>query len=306
MIVVFGSINLDLVTRVPRIPGPGETVKGPGYALIPGGKGANQALAAALAGARVTLVGAKGRDLFADLVLEHLTNASVDCSHVRSLDAPTGAAFISVDANGHNAITVASGANGEADADWLEALSFGPGDTLLLQGELPPGATLAAARHGREKGARVILNTAPSENISADLIEAVDIVVMNEGEAFDVAEAFGWDPQKPEDVAERIDTVLGRTGIVTLGGQGAIGWSGGVRRAVPAPAIEVVDTTGAGDTFCGFLAAALERSAGLGAAMHKAVIAGSLTCMRAGAQISFPNAAEVAAFAEKEQSSEDR
>jgi len=296
VILVFGSINVDLSTRAPSIPLAGETVKGTGYTLSPGGKGANQALAAARAGGRVALVGAVGDDAFAKPALALLREGRVDVSGVVRVAAPTGAAFITLDPAGRNAITVASGANGLASAAWLGDAALGEGDTLLVQRELPDAETLAAMRLAKARGARVILNAAPSEGVEADLIEAADIVVMNEHEAFDVAEALGASIERPEEAARRIDADLGRTAIVTLGEQGAAGWSGGGRRAAPAPVVEVVDTTGAGDAFCGALAAALERGWGLGLAMQFAVAAGSLACLRPGAQASIPHGAEIEAL----------
>ncbi len=287
MIVVFGSVNVDFVTRVPRIPRPGETILGPGYDVIPGGKGANQALAARRAGAAVVMAGAVGRDPFADIGLSMLLQDGVDCSRVARVEAPTGAAFISVDEAGENAIVVAAGANAAASADALEGLALSPRDTLLLQREVPEDQAGRAARLARAAGARIMLNAAPAGPVSPDLLALLDILVVNEHEASVVGGALGL-AGDPEAIAQGIDARHGVSTVVTLGAAGAIGWTGGVRRAVPAMAVSVVDTTAAGDTFCGAFAAALDGGFGFTLALARAAAAGSLACTRAGAQPSIP------------------
>lgn len=298
MIVVFGSINLDLVTHVDAIPRPGETVLGPGYAKIPGGKGANQALAARRAGARVALVGAAGRDDFADAALALLAADGVDLTGVARVDAPTGAAFIAVDAKGENAIVVASGANAFARADALEAMTLGPGDTLLLQRETPEAENLAAARRAKAAGARVILNLAPAGALPDAWFEVLDALILNEHEAAALGAGMGVG-SAPDAVARAIDARRGVACVVTLGGEGAIAWTGGVRREAPAPAIEVVDTTGAGDAFVGAFAAALDHGLHIGGALLRGVAAGGLACTTAGAQTSLPRGEEIEALALK-------
>ncbi|MDJ1157656.1 ribokinase [Chelatococcus sp. SYSU_G07232] len=295
MIVVFGSLNADLVTRVPRIPGPGETVLGPAYAVHPGGKGANQALAAARAGARVAMVGAVGHDGLAEAALSLLVAEGVDISGVARVDTPTGAAFISVDDRGENAIVVAAGANGAAKAAQLENLAFGEGDLLLLQREVPEAECLAAAEAAKARGTRVMLNLAPAGAPDPALLALLDILVMNEHEAALLAEALALDSEDPLAVAKHMDEERGIATIVTLGAQGVVGWTRGVRRAGPALPVAVVDTTAAGDAFCGAFAAALDRGFGFGGALHRGVAAGGLACTRAGAQPSLPRAAEIEA-----------
>ena len=287
MIVVFGSINVDFVTRVARIPRPGETSLGPGYAVIPGGKGANQALAARRAGAPVILAGAVGRDPFAEIGLSMLLKDGVDCTRVLRSDAPTGAAFISVDDAGENAIVVAAGANAAASADSLAGLSFTDRDTLLLQREVPEAEAARAARLAKAGGARVILNAAPAGAVAADLLDALDVLVVNEHEAGVVGGALGF-TGAPEHIARLIDERFGVATVVTLGSEGAVGWTGGVRRSVPATPVKVVDTTAAGDTFCGAFAAALDGGYGFTLALARAAAAGSLACTVAGAQPSIP------------------
>jgi ribokinase len=287
MIVVFGSVNVDFVTRVARIPRPGETVLGPGYAVIPGGKGANQALAARRAGAEVVLVGAVGRDPFAEIGLSLLMADGVDCSHVARVEAPTGAAFISVSDDAENAIVVAAGANAAVTAAQLGGVTLSSGDTLLLQREVPQGEAVAAARLAKAAGARVILNAAPAGALPQDLLPHLDILIVNEHEAEIVGAALGHSGE-PDAIARAIDAEQGIATIVTLGGDGAVGWTGGICRRAPALKVEPVDTTAAGDSFCGAFAAALDQGLGFTTALARGTAAGSLACTVAGAQPSIP------------------
>jgi ribokinase len=297
MIVVFGSINLDLVTRVEKIPGPGETTLGGDYATSPGGKGANQALAARRAGAKVAMVGATGRDAFAAEALALLKADGVDLSATREVAAPTGAAFIAVDPHGENAIVVASGANRHAKAAQLEAVSIGAGDILVLQQETPPSEVEAAALHAKAKGARVVLNLAPAGPPSETLLMAADFLIVNEHEALTLAKALKARTRTPEEAVAHVERALGVASIVTLGAAGAVGYSKSGRFAAPAPRVAVVDTTGAGDAFVGAFAAALERGLSFEAAMERGLAAGSLACAKPGAQPSLPYEAEIEAMA---------
>ncbi|MBV9219374.1 MAG: ribokinase [Methylobacteriaceae bacterium] len=293
MIVVFGSINIDLVTRVARIPAPGETVLGPSYEVIPGGKGANQALAARRAGASVALVGAVGRDGFAETALALQRAEGVDVSGVASAAAPTGAAFIAVDAGGQNAIVVAAGANAQARASQFEALAFGEGDILLLQREIPDSEAEAAAHAAKGRGGRVILNLAPSGAIPESYLHALDVLVMNEHEAAAIGTSLGLAASSPDLIAAGIAERFGLAAIVTLGAEGAIGFAAGVRSAVPALPVTVVDTTAAGDAFVGAFAAGLDRGLGFAEALARGVAAGSFACTKPGAQPSLPYAADI-------------
>ncbi len=288
MIVVFGSINIDLVTRAERIPGPGETVLGSDYVAIPGGKGANQALAARRAGARVALVGAYGQDDFAEPALALLKADGVELSHSRAAPKPTGAAFIVVDAAGENAIVVASGANASAAASQLQALSFGPGDLILLQREVPIPEVEAAAAFARRRGARTMLNAAPAGALSTALADALDFLCVNEHEAAIVGASLGVSAADPIEIAEAIQRRRGLATIVTLGPAGAVGFHRGERFSAPAPKVEVVDTTAAGDSFVGAFAAALDRGLDFAEAMKRGLAAGSLACTKPGAQPSMP------------------
>ncbi|MGL4975556.1 MAG: PfkB family carbohydrate kinase, partial [Bosea sp. (in: a-proteobacteria)] len=177
MIVVFGSINLDLVTPVARLPASGETVLGQAYAVHPGGKGANQALAARRAGADVSMVGAVGDDSFAEPALFLLREGGVDLARVAHVQAPTGAAFITVDGQGANQIVVASGANAQVRAAMLDGLTFASRDILLLQREVPEVECIVAARLAKAAGARVLLNLAPSGPLDPALLALLDMLV---------------------------------------------------------------------------------------------------------------------------------
>lgn len=288
MIVVFGSLNLDLVTPVERLPGPGETVLGPGYALHPGGKGANQALAARRAGSTVVLVGAVGRDAFADLAVDLLAADGVDLTHLARVAAPTGAAFIAVDAQGQNQIVVAAGANAQASADAVAAMALGEDDLLLLQREVPEPECVRAAQAMRAAGGRVILNLAPAGVPAQELLGLTDILIANEHEAALLSQGLGWEESEPDAIAQRLDAERGIACIVTLGADGAVGWYGGVRRRLAAPEVAVVDTVAAGDSFVGAFAAALQAGFGFSGALQRGLAAGSLACTVAGAQPSVP------------------
>lgn len=295
MITVFGSTNLDQVGTVTRLPRPGETVAGGTFSMAPGGKGANQALAARRAGAEVRHVSAVGDDAFADMALALLRDGGVDLSDMRKAEAATGIAMIFVDAEGENVIAILPGANGTVspeDADkGLAALT--PGDIVLLQQEVPQAATRRALEIARQKGARSVLNTAPFLPDTAELAPLADIIVANETE-------FSLLTGRP--IAELDDAMAdwvkttGRTIVVTLGADGARAQTPEGAISVAAHPVKPVDTVGAGDTFCGYLAASLEAGMDLEKAMRRAAIAGSLACLNPGAQPAIPLARDVDAL----------
>ena len=300
MIVVFGSINIDLVTHAPRIPGPGETVMGGDYVASPGGKGANQALAARRAGAKVAMAGAYGRDGFARQALALLKAARVDLKASRAVDAATGAAFIVVDDKGENAIVVAAGANAQAQASQLNSLLVKAGDTLLLQREVPDQENEAAARAAKRSDMRVMLNLAPAGAPSRELMATLDAICVNEHEALELARSLAIASADPDAISAEVHRQFGCMAICTLGPAGAIGYDKGRRFSAPAPKVEVIDTTGAGDTFVGAFAAALDQGKGFEAAMRRGLCAGSLACTKRGAQPSMPGVAEIDALMARE------
>lgn len=295
MITVIGSINLDLIAAVERLPAPGETVPGSRFQTAAGGKGANQALAARRAGSAVRMVGAVGRDSFAPQALELLTEGGVELSLVAESSEPTGTALILVDANGENMIAVVPGANGTVDRARLAELSFVAGDHVLLQQEIPLDTVDAALTAVREAGGVSILNIAPFRTETVGFAGRADYLVANETE-FDLYAAAT--KLKGADRQERMRSFVTATGnsvIVTLGSDGVHAASPFGFLMVTALDIEPVDTVGAGDTFCGYLAASLEKGMSLTEALHRAAVAGSLACLKPGAQPAIPTAAEVAA-----------
>jgi ribokinase len=284
MITVFGSLNVDLVTRVARIPRPGETVAGSDYRVIPGGKGANQALAAARAGARVRMAGAVGADGFAEVALRELVAGGVDVTAVARLPGPTGVALIAVDAGGENAIVLAPGANARAVAASLKPGAIGRGDTLLLQLEVPLAESLAAARLARAAGARTVLSLAPYAPVTPEDLAAIDMLILNEHEAADLAQNLMVAAKGADAVASALARRLSRTVVVTLGAEGAVaGHEAGVTR-VPSLPVAVVDTTGAGDAFAAAFIACELAGNPTDACLKAGIAAGAEAVTRIGGQ----------------------
>ena len=297
MITVFGSINMDLVATTPRLPKPGETVPGTGFATAAGGKGANQALAARRAGAVVRMVGAVGKDEFAAPALDLLDKAGTDLSDVARVEGPTGTALILVGGDGENMIAVVPGANGTVSAEQAQDTTSKStrGDILMLQLEVPPASVRAALKAAKLQGVRTVLNTAPLIAEATELARLADIVIANETE---FERLVGRDNLSASEREEMLMQMHGETGqilIITLGGDGVIAAEGNVLHRTKGLKIEPVDTVGAGDTFCGYLAASLDAGLSFGDALRRAAVAGSLACLKPGAQPSIPEAAEVSA-----------
>jgi ribokinase len=289
-VVVFGSLNVDFVTRVPAIPQPGETVKGESYAILPGGKGANQALAAARCGAATAMAGAVGRDPFAAIALANLHAEGIDCSAVVEAELPTGAAFISVDDRGENAIVVASGANRLARAGSLPSDALRAGDILLMQREIPDAEIAAAGARARAAGAVVVLNAAPADGLGLELLATVDHLIVNEHEARIVAGAAGIAFTDEAAFAADLARRRSMTVVVTLGAEGALiaDRTGRIMRH-PAEPVTIVDTTGAGDAFCGAYSAMLALAQAPAQALRAAVLVAGLACTALGAQSGLPD-----------------
>lgn len=288
MILVAGSANLDFVVRAPHIPAPGETVLGRDFKTYPGGKGANQAVACARAGGAGThMLLALGDDAYAAPLEASLKGAGVHMHVVRVKDQATGTAFICVSDDAENAITVAPGANFALRATDLPPLE---GFThLLLQLEIPMASVLAYARAARAVGVKVVLNAAPAQALSAELLVLLDVLIVNEGELGVVADHQG-------SIAQCLSRLAVPCVVVTLGHHGCCARLDGVYSFEPAFQVTPLDTTGAGDTFCGVLVAALSQGHALQLALRQASAAGALACTRLGAQSSIPTQAEVAAF----------
>jgi ribokinase len=285
MILVAGSANLDFVVRAEHIPAPGETVLGRDFKTFPGGKGANQAVACARAGGVAThMLLALGQDAFAKPLQDSLHNAGVTLHTVVAAEHPTGTAFICLSAAGENAITVAPGANATLRPEHLPHLTGF--SHLLLQLETPLETVTAYAQAARAAGVAVVLNAAPAQILSAELLRLVDILIVNEGELATVSQHHG-------SVSECLARLELPTVVVTLGSQGCCARHQGEIFLQASFAVGVVDTTGAGDTFCGALVASLSQNHSMAEALRHASAAGALACTRLGAQSSVPLAAEV-------------
>ncbi|MCV3736490.1 ribokinase [Rhizobium sp. TRM96647] len=296
MITVFGSINMDLIATTARLPRPGETVAGHSFTTAAGGKGANQALAARRAGAMVRMAGAVGGDSFAAESLVLLTQAAVNLDFVKVADEPTGTAHIIVaDDDGENVIVVVPGANGDVTAaDARAAVSqMSAGDVLMLQMEVPPEAVEAALDSARARRVTSVINLAPFTADSARLGAKADIVVTNESEFELFAGRSGFSDAQREAEMRAIHERTGQTIIVTLGADGVIAIRKGSIFRAPGLKIEPIDTVGAGDSFSGYLAAALDAGLPFADCLRRAAVAGSLACTRRGAQPAIPYAAEV-------------
>lgn len=290
-VLVFGSINLDLIFALPHLPAPGETVLGTALRMEPGGKGANQAVAAARDGARVALAGAVGRDAFVEPALALLRAADVDLSRVATLEGSTGCAAIAVDAKGRNQIMVAPGVNLAASAAQVEDSALGPETVLVVQRETDAGEIAQLLLRAVARGARAIVNLAPFGGIALDALATATVVVVNAAESASLAAALGC-ADDPAALAGR----LGAPVLRTLGEGGAEFSDGGAMHRQPAFPVRAVDTTAAGDAFVGVLAASLDRGLGFEAAMRRAAAAGALACTRKGTQASLPGAAETDAL----------
>ena len=273
-VLVLGSANLDVVLRVAALPRPGETVLALGRETGPGGKGANQAVAAARSGARTAFLGAVGDDAGGAVVRASLSAAGVDLSALRVAPSATGSAYVMVDERGENAIVVEPGANaGLVDLDEAELTVIAGGTVLLCQLEVPLATVTAAVRHARSAGVRTVLNAAPACALPDELLAALDVLVVNEQEAAVVAQG---DPALELRVPEVVVTLGAEGALVRVRGQA-------LARVPGVPARTVVDTTGAGDVFCGALVAAQARGVPLLEAVAHGCAAASLSVERPGA-----------------------
>ena len=306
-VLVFGSVVADMVFPVPHLPRPGETVLGESMHVLPGGKGANQAVAAARDGASVAFAGAVGRDGLAEAAQGGLRLAGVDLSRMAQVDGATGCAAVCVDAKGQNQIAVAAGANGSLLATQVEDAALTPDTVLLLQMEVPAIETVELIRRARKAGALIILNLAPALPLPVEVLRLLDVLVVNEAEATWLMGHLGLDPATRDfdepasaDLAEAIAAPEGIAVVVTRGERGLDATSADGQRITYATAeVKVKDTTGAGDCFTGVLAAALDRGLDFPEALWRAMLAATLSCTREGAAVSFPAAAETDAYVER-------
>ncbi|MFY1633471.1 ribokinase [Solwaraspora sp. WMMB335] len=290
-IAVVGSANMDLVATAPRLPQPGETLLGSDFVTVPGGKGANQAIAAARAGGDCVFLGAVGSDSFGVTLTGRIARSGVDTSQLRVVYGPSGVAVVMVNAAGENAIVVTPGANAAFHGlTEPELAAVRRADVLVAQLEIPLETVQAAASAARDAGTRVVLNAAPARQLPAELLDLVDLLVVNEVEARAIAGAAGEDPTALLSVVPRA--------VLTLGARGA--WfvdRDGPAHHVPAFVVATVDSTAAGDAFTGALAVAWGEGRDLGSAVRWASAAGAACVRRLGASVSLPERAEIDALA---------
>jgi ribokinase len=287
-VFVVGSINQDFVLAVERRPEPGETVTDAELTLLPGGKGANAAVAAARLGAEVSMLGRVGEDAFGQELINNLRENGVNVEHAGTApDAPTGSAFVTVTPDGENAIVVSPGANRAFGPEEVDAAVGALRETgvLVAQLEVPVEVVERAASIVTESGGRFVFNLAPAREVPESLLRLPDPLVVNEHEARFL---LGEDARNSEELAANLLDLGPASAVVTLGASGAVLASGGTPRHFPAPKSEAVDTTGAGDAFVGALAAKLARGASLEEAVPYAVLAGAAAVARKGAQGALP------------------
>jgi ribokinase len=296
-ILVVGSLNADLVVQAPRFPQPGETISGNDLQIIPGGKGANQAVAAARQGAAVSMVGRVGKDSFGPELINNLKRNNVDTSHVQfDPDSSTGTAIIVVDAKGQNSIVLSPGGNGRVSDTDLESLSFSESNLLLLQLEIPIEAVLSAARHARASGIKVLLNPAPAYALPDELISLPDFLLPNEGELSLLTNQPVNDIVSAEKAARILLERGAQNVIVTLGDKGALIVSRTQVTHIDTYQVNVVDTTAAGDAFIGGFASALLQNKSLEEAVGYGCACGALATTKFGAQPSLPMKEDVENF----------
>jgi ribokinase len=299
-IVVVGSLNMDLVVRMPQIPRPGETLLGGVFKTFPGGKGANQAVAAARLGAHVTMIGCVGDDAFGQEMRDTLVAEGIDATYVLiHPESATGVALIQVDANGQNSIAVASGANFEMTSSDAESAmrSIGNFDVLVMPLETPLETIYTAARIASQRGTKVLLNPAPAQLLKQDLLEFVDVLLPNEYEAALMTGSPSL--QSVADVrnaAQKLLLLKVKNLIVTMGNRGAMLFEGKTESQISACPVQAVDSTAAGDCFAGALAVGLCEGKSLLSAAEFASAAAAISVTRDGAQPSLPHREEVLQF----------
>jgi len=294
-ILVVGSLNTDLVVRAPRFPQPGETISGEDLQIIPGGKGANQAVATARLGANVSMLGRVGKDNFGDFLLDNLKSNNVNSHLIQRDDSSTGTAVIVVDSNGQNSIVLSAGANGKVSSSDIEHASFSDFDLLLLQLEIPTPTVYSAAKRAKENGIRVILNPAPAKPLLQELITLADFIIPNETE---LSLLTGMEVKSIPSAEKAAHALLDKgtqNVIVTLGSKGALIVNGDTSKHVDAYQVDVVDTTAAGDAFIGGFASILDSSSSLDAVRYGCAC-GALATTKFGAQPSLPTKEEVERF----------
>ncbi|MBC7878874.1 MAG: ribokinase [Anaerolineales bacterium] len=304
-ILVVGSLNADLVVKSPRFPQPGETISGEDLQIIPGGKGANQAVAAARQGASVAMVGRVGKDSFGPFLVDSLKSNQVNIKNVIDTESATGTAIIIVDTNGQNSIVLSAGANGKMSSQDIDAIDI-DAKILLLQLEIPLETVIYAAKWGKQKGMIVVLNPAPARELPDELIANIDYITPNETELSLLTDSSVTDEASSEQAAQVLLQRGAKNVIVTLGSRGALIVNASNTTHVDSYKVDVVDTTAAGDSFIGGLAykllesdsklSAQEQALALQKAVKYANACGALAVTKFGAQPSLPTKEEVERF----------
>ena len=295
-IVVIGSSNTDMICRVPHIPKPGETVLGGDFLTVQGGKGANQAVAAARAGGEVTFIASVGNDLFGKQAIEAYQADGIDTSCIEMIDNfPTGVALINVADSGENSIAVASGANARLTPDVIDKYrdAILSAQIILIQLEIPIETVYHVARMAYAAKIPVVLNPAPAQEIDPAIIPMISCITPNELEAIEVSGIFPPDPELVSEMAEKILKNGAQSVIITLGSKGALYREGNQEEIVPGIPVQAVDTTAAGDTFNGYLAVELAKGKTLREAISLANKAAAISVTRMGAQPSIPYFSEI-------------
>lgn len=298
-VVVIGSLNMDLVTRAPRLPRGGETLIGESFATVCGGKGANQAVAAARLGAQVSMVGCVGSDAYGEELRGALLAEQIDCQAVSTVDDSSGVALIVVDDNSQNAIVIVAGANGALTPEVIDRFDavLRAADVIICQLEIPDATVGHALKRGRELGKTVILNPAPaSRPLAADWYASIDYLIPNESEASALSGLPVDSLASAEIAASRLISLGAGKVIITLGAQGSLFACRKGFEHFPAPKVKAADTTAAGDTFVGGFAAALAAGKNEADAIRFGQVAAALSVTRAGAQPSIPTLSDVQAF----------
>lgn len=295
VITVLGSINLDYVVQVDHYPQPGETILGSDVETHPGGKGANQAVAAARAGAHVRMVGCVGNDAAGAFMRANLDREGIDTAMVRTVAGSSGSAFISVTKGGQNSIIVSPGANALVRTDDLNPVKLAWSRLLLMQLEIPLDTVLKAASLAKRGGVKVVLNLAPAEVLTAAQLRDIDVLVVNELEAGLLNGEAPRNPSQALEVARSLRSLV-PTVVVTLGAQGVVYCHANGEAHIRSYSLPVVDTTAAGDAFIGAMCAALSENLPLERAVRRGAAAGALACTKAGAQPSLPRKAQIDAL----------
>jgi len=289
LIVVFGALNIDMMMPVGHFPRPGETVLCTAdYLSRPGGKGANQAVAASRAGAKVAVVGMVGDDSFGRRCVNNLKSQSILTVGIGVSDRPTGCSTIAVDAHGENVVMTAPGANLEAASDQVPDEILNPKNILLAQLEVTPQETFTVLKRARTYGAITVLNPSPARHMTAERLRNIDYLIVNEIESHQIAQNFGMKDTDPGRLAQAIAQLGKLTCIITLEARGSVAAKDGVIYKVPTLDLKAVDATGAGDAFCGIFAACLQRGLDWKAAAHRASVGAALSCQGLGAQDGMP------------------